>query len=120
MFKKGKLHALICWFYNKLRMIKPIASRKACANINIFYYNSPHIFQHLLQDHNFIFFQEKFPENLHFLAPRAMVSPGPAAKLRRERNHCEQPFAFPSSMRIQVTYTSKRQMTSLALFSQET
>ena len=34
---------------------------------------------------------------------RAVVSPGRAL---RERNHCEQPFDFPSSMRLHVTPTS--------------
>ena len=34
------------------------------------------------------------------------------AALRRKRNHCEQPFAFPSSMRVHVT--------SLSLVLQET
>ena len=36
----------------------------------------------------------------------------PDAALRRKRNHCEQPFAFPSSMRVHVT--------SLSLVLQET
>ena len=40
----------------------------------------------------------------------------PHAKPRRRRNHCEQPFAFPSSMRVHVSPTSKTQMTSLSLF----
>ena len=30
----------------------------------------------------------------------------PDAALRRKRNHCEQPFAFPSSMRVHVTSLS--------------
>ena len=34
---------------------------------------------------------------------RAVVSPG---RTLRERNHCEQPFDFPSSMRLHVTPTS--------------
>ena len=29
------------------------------------------------------------------------------------KNHCEQPFAFPNSMRVHVTPTLKRQMTAL-------
>jgi len=37
---------------------------------------------------------------------------GPDATLRRKSNHCEQPFAFPSSMRVHVT--------SLSLVLQET
>ena len=36
----------------------------------------------------------------------------PHAALRRKRNHCEQPFAFPSGMRVHVT--------SLSLVLQET
>ena len=40
--------------------------------------------------------------------------------LRRERNHCEQPFAFPSGMHIHMMPTLKRQITSLSLDSQET
>ena len=40
------------------------------------------------------------------------VSPG---RTLWERNHCERPFAFPSSMRVHVTPMSKRQMTSLPL-----
>ena len=51
---------------------------------------------------------------------RPVVSPGRTLRLRRERNHCEQPFAFPSSMRVHVTPRSKRQMTSLSLVLQET
>ena len=40
---------------------------------------------------------------------------------RRERNHLEQPFGFPSSMRVHVTrLTSKRQITSLFLLLKET
>ena len=42
------------------------------------------------------------------------------ATLRRERNHCKQLFAFPSSMRVHVIPTSKRQMATLPLVSQET
>jgi len=34
---------------------------------------------------------------------RAVVSPG---RMLRERNHCKQPFDFPSSMRVHVTPTS--------------
>ena len=43
----------------------------------------------------------------------------PNATLRRERSYFERPFDFPSSMRVHVTPTSKRQMTSIPLVSQE-
>ena len=42
------------------------------------------------------------------------------ATLRRWRNHCENPFAFSSSMCVHMTPTSKSTMTSLPLVSQET
>ena len=35
---------------------------------------------------------------------------GPNAT-RRERSHCERPFAFAWDMRVHVTSTSRRQMT---------
>ena len=45
----------------------------------------------------------------------------PDPTLRRKRNHLEQPFGFPSSMRVHVTQlTSKRQITSLFLLLKET
>lgn len=42
------------------------------------------------------------------------------AMLWRERNHCEWQIALPLSMLIHVSLMSKRQMTSLPLFWQET
>ena len=47
----------------------------------------------------------------------------PDATLLRERNHCQEPVAFPSSMGIHVMPTSKRQIASpplQPLVSQET
>ena len=45
----------------------------------------------------------------------------PDPTLRRERNDLEQPFGFPSSMRVHVPrLTSKRQITSLFLLLKET
>ena len=42
------------------------------------------------------------------------------AMLWRERNHCEWQIAPPSSMLVHLSLMSKRQMTSLPLFWQET
>ena len=42
------------------------------------------------------------------------------ATLQRERNHCQQQFAFPSSKRVHMIPTSKCQMTSLSLVLQQT
>ena len=39
----------------------------------------------------------------------------PDSTLRREKNHCEQPFAFPSSMRVHVTPRFKRHMMYITL-----
>ena len=56
------------------------------------------------------------PQNLY------LVSSGLSrldVTLSRERNYSERSFAFPSSMRVHVTPTSKRQMTVLPLDSHE-
>lgn len=48
------------------------------------------------------------------------ASSGFFGRLQRDRNHYEQPFAFPSSMRVHMMPTLKSQMASLPLVLHET
>lgn len=43
--------------------------------------------------------------NQHEYYLRAVVSPGWTLRYERKTNHCERPFAFPSSMRVHVSFT---------------